>query len=218
MHPLDLLTIAVLAFFGSRLFVSFRRSLASGARDRSVELLRGLRLRHFLAVPAVLLAVVLASIGLTSVPPLAFGWWTALGGQGNPAFGVTERTAGTPLEVVVPLVFVLLLLPALPLLVEREEFAFRLGAESWSTPKRVVKALLFGLIHAIVGIPIGVALALSIGGAYFTGAYLRAFRRTGSRRSAVDESTRAHLAYNLTIIATVVAVLAFEVLLSLSGA
>jgi hypothetical protein len=208
---LDLATVVVLAWFGSRLFLSFQRSLAGDARRHAMDVVRGLRLRHFLPVPVVLALVVLAAVGLTSIPPLDFGWWTAIGGQGNPAFGVTDRTAGTPFEVIVPIVFVLLLLPALPLLVEREEQIFRLGAEAWSTPKRIGKAFLFGLVHALVGIPIGVALALSIGGAAFTLAYLRAFRRTGRRREALLESTRLHLAYNATIVTLVILVLADEV-------
>lgn len=218
MQPLDLLTLAVLAFFGSRLLVSFRRSLAADARHHSIELVRGLRLRHFAPVPVVLTAVVVAAVGLTSIPPLNFGWWTAIGGQGNPAFGVTERTAGTALEIVVPVLFVLLLIPALPLLVEREEMIFRLDAELWSTPKRILKAVLFGLVHAIIGIPLGVALALSIGGAYFTITYLHRFRATGSRRAALAESTRSHLAYNLSIVALVALALLVEVVLLGFGA
>lgn len=215
MTVLDVVTIAVLGWFGSRLFLSFRRSLGRGARAHSVTILRGLRPRHFLPVPLVLVLVVGASIGLTSIPPLDFGWWTAIGGQGNPAFGVTERTAGTVLELIVPVVFVALLVPALPLLVEREELAFRLGAETWSTPKRIAKALLFGLVHAVVGIPIGVALALSIGGAAFTVAYLRAHRSTGLRSEAILESSRLHLAYNLTIVGLVALVIGVEVVAEL---
>ena len=217
MTALDVLTFGVLAFFGSRLFVSFRRSLTGTARAHAFELVRGLRLRHFLPVPLVVGGVVGASIGLTSIPPFDFGWWTAIGGQGNPAFGVTDRTAGTPFELIVPIVFVTLLIPAMPLLVEREEYVFRLGAERWSTPKRVAKAVLFGLVHAVVGIPIGVAIALSIGGAYFTLAYLRRFRATGSRREALQESTRAHLAYNTSIVVLVALVLIVDVVLVLSS-
>jgi hypothetical protein len=214
---LDVATVVVLAWFGSRLFLSFRRSLHSDARERSLEVLRGLRPRHFLPVPLILTLVVLAAVGLTAIPPLAFGWWTAIGGQGNPVFGVTDRTAGTAFEVVVPILFLLLLIPALPLLVEREEVLFRLGAETWSTPKRIGKALLFGLVHALVGIPIGVALALSIGGAAFTLAYLRAHARTHLRKEALLESTRLHLAYNLTIVTVVVVVLGLEVATGVSG-
>lgn len=210
MTLLDLVTVAVLLFFGSRMLLSFRRALAGGARRHAAELVRGLRLRHFLPVPLVVALVLAAAIGLTAIPPLAFGWWTAIGGEGNPAFGVTERTAGTPFELVVPALFIVLLIPALPLLVEREEVLFRLGAESWSTPKRIGKTVLFGLVHALVGIPLGFALALSIGGAHFLLGYLRAWRATGSRREALLESTRLHLAYNATIVALVVALLAYE--------
>lgn len=215
MTLLDIVTIAVLGWFGSRLFISFRRSLASGARAHTAEIVKGLRPRHFVPVPLLLALVVGAAVGLTSIPPLHFGWWTAIGGQGNPAFGVTERTAGTVLEIVVPILFVVLLVPALPLLVEREELVFRLGAETWSTPKRIGKAVLFGLVHAVVGIPIGVALALSIGGAAFTLAYLGAYRRTGLRSQAILESSRLHLAYNATIVGLVALVLVVEVGLTL---
>ncbi len=217
MTVLDLVTVAVLAWFGSRLLVAFRRSVSRPARTHSLELLRGLRVRHFLPVPLVLSGVVATAVVLTSIPPLHFGWWTAIGGQGNPVFGATERTAGTPFELIVPIVFLTLLIPAMPLLVEREEMMFRLWAETWSTPKRVAKALLFGLVHAVIGIPVGVALALSVGGGWFTLAYLREFRHTGSRRAALAESTRCHLAYNSTIVALVVLVLVVEVALTLSA-
>jgi hypothetical protein len=105
-----------------------------------------------------------------------------------------------------------MLLPALPLFARREEEMFRLGAESWSWPRRIRMAVLFGLVHALVGIPIGAALALSIGGAYFQFVYLRAYRRTGSRREALLESTRAHLAYNASIVALFLVALILDAL------
>ena len=63
---------------------------------------------------------------------------------------------------------------------------------------------MFGAVHAVIGIPIGAALALSIGGWYFTWAYLRGYRASGET-AALLESTRSHLAYN-TIIVTLVLV------------
>jgi hypothetical protein len=191
--------------------------LTQEGQSATWPLVRGLRLRHFLPVPIVLALVVAAAYALTAIPPLSFGWWTAIGGEGNPAFGVTDRTAGTPLELIIPIVFVVLLVPALPLLVRREEELFRLGAEKWSTPKRIGKAVLFGLVHALVGIPIGVALALSIGGAYFTLAYLRMWRRTGDRREALYESARCHLGYDVVIVALVAVVLVASVVASVFG-
>jgi hypothetical protein len=64
--------------------------------------------------------------------------------------------------------------------------------------------LKFGLIHAVIGIPIGVALALSVGGAYFMAVYLRSFRQTSSQHEALLESTRAHTVYNASILVVVV--------------
>jgi hypothetical protein len=147
------------------------------------------------------------------IPGLSFGWWTAIGGQGNPVVGSTDKTAGTPLEWIVPLVFMVLLVPVLPLFAEREEVMFRQGAEHWSWGRRAYKCVQFGLVHALIGIPIGVALALSIGGAYFMWAYLRMYRRAGPE-AALLESTRAHAAYNLTI---VVLVMVYLVQVAVSG-
>src|SRR5205823_5643352 len=124
------LTAGVLGFIGYRL-VSAASVVARSAvlRARAVEIVRGLRWRHIWPVPFVLSAVLLAAIVLLQIPPLRFGWWTALGGLGNPVTGTTDQTAGTVLEWLVPLVFLLLLIPALPLFAFREEQIFRFGAE-----------------------------------------------------------------------------------------
>jgi hypothetical protein len=201
---LDLVTVAVLALVGTRVIGGVRRAYSGEQRRHTVAIVRGLRMRHFLlAIPVFVLVIVAASL-LIQLPVLSFGWWTAIGGIGNPVTGSTERTQGTVLEWLIPIVFLLVLLPALPFFAEREERAFRLGAEARTPLQRRWQDLKFGLIHAIVGIPIGVALALSIGGAYFTWCYLRGFRRNDdSRAAALAESTRAHLAYNLSIITVV---------------
>ena len=196
---LDLITVVVLAFFGSRLIVAFRRSLRGDARSMTGEIVRGLRPRHFLPVPFVLAGVIATAYALIELPLLSFGWWTAVGGSGNPVFGSSERTTNTVFEWLLPLVFVMLLLPALPLFALREEEIFRRGAEFWSWPKRAARVMLFGFVHALIGIPIGVALALSVGGAYFMFSYLRGYRRGGAR-VALLEAARAHTAYNATVV------------------
>lgn len=202
-NGLDLLTSGVLVYMGVNLVVSVRRSLHPAARAHQLEILRGLRLRHFLPVPIVFGLVAAVGVTLIQVPGLSFGWWSAIGGSGNPVFGVTDATSGTLLATVIPIVFIVLLLATLPLLVEREERWFRLGSENRSILGRVRWALAFGLVHALAGIPIGFALALSIGGIWFTIAYLRESRKTRSQRAALLESTRCHLAYDITIVALV---------------
>ena len=208
---LDLLTVAVLAFVGTRLFSGARQAVRPEVRAHVVGIVRGIRLRHVLLAPLAMTLVITAYAGLYLVPPLRWGWWTAIGGQGNPAVGVTDSTTGTALQWLVPAVFLVMLLPALPLFAEREEQMFRRGAESWSTARRIGRSLQFGLIHAVIGIPIAAALALSVGGGYFTAVYLRAWRRTGDTEAAVLESTRAHLTYNLEVIALVVVALSLGV-------
>jgi hypothetical protein len=197
---LDLLTVAVLAFVGTRLFAGARYALRPEARSHVVQIVRGIRARHVLLAPVALALVITAASLLIQVPGLDFGWWTAIGGGGNPVTGVTSTTSGSPLEWIVPAAFLALLVPALPLFAEREERMFRLGAEHWSTGRRIWRGVQFGLVHAIIGIPIGVALALSIGGWYFTAMYLRGYGQAHDPEAGVLESTRAHLTYNAEVL------------------
>ena len=204
MSVLDVATYAVLAFIGVRIATGTRVALSGSGRGHVGQIVRGLRPRHFLlAVPA-LAAVFAAVVALVQLPVLSWGWWTALGGLGNPVTGTTDRTTGTALEWIIPLVFLVLLVPPLPLFAEAEERMFRLGAEHRTRWGRLRRSVEFGLAHAIIGIPIGAALGLSIGGMYFTDRYLRTFRRTQDAQAAMAESTRAHLGYNITVIVIVI--------------
>ena len=206
MEVLDLLSLAVLAYVGFRLVDAARQSVSQ--RSHVWLVVSGLRLRHFLLAVPVLIGVIVAALLLFQVPGLSFGWWTAIGGEGNPVFGTARPSAVGPLDTVLPVVFGLLLLLGLPLLVEGEEWVFRRGAEHRSRAANLWRAVLFGLVHAVVGVPIAAALGLSVGGVYLTWRYLRAWRATGSPRLALLESTRAHLAYNLVIVALVLTALA----------
>ena len=197
------LTYAVLAVVGARLVAAARVTWSPGGRATVLGVLRSIRWGHVWPVPIVLAAVIGVASLLIEVPGLDWGWWTALGGQGNPVTGTTDRTAGTVWEWLVPLVFLLLVLPSIPLFARAEERMFRLGAESWSWRRRLLKVFAFGLVHAVIGIPIGVALALSLGGAYFMAVYLHAFRRSPDQRTALMASTAAHTTYNFAILGLV---------------
>jgi hypothetical protein len=197
---LDLLTVAVLAVVGLRLYEAARSSVE--AHGKTLAVVRGLRWRHFVRAIPVVMLIVPAAWGLIQLPVLSFGWWSMIGGEGNPVVGVTERDYGI-VSVVVPVLFIGLLIVGLPLLVSREEWVFRRGAERRGGVNNLGRSVLFGLAHAIVGIPIGAALALSIGGLYLTWCYLEGWKETRSQTGALLESTRSHLAYNLTIITLV---------------
>ncbi len=200
----DVATIAVLAFVGARLITGLRRTLSGDGRSTVRRIVAGIRWRHIWPIPFVLVGVIVVATALVRIPGLDWGWWSALGGQGNPVFGSSDSTIGTVWEWLIPAVFLLLLIPALPLFAYAEEQMFRRGAERWSTGRRALKVVQFGLVHALIGIPIGTALALSVGGAYFMTVYLRAFRAMPSEVEATLESTRAHTAYNGSIVTLVV--------------
>ncbi len=202
--PADVLTYGVLAFMGVRLVGGMRTSRSRQGRALVRDVVVGIRFRHVWPLVVVLPVVVAVANLLIAVPGLSWGWWTMIGGDGNPVFGSSDATIGTVWEWIIPLAFMALLIPALPLFAFTEERMFRAGAEHWSTRRRAWKVLQFGMIHAVIGIPIGAALALSLGGAYFMYVYLRAFRVGHSRHLATLESTRAHTVYNAVIVVLVV--------------
>jgi hypothetical protein len=204
-RPLDVLTLAVLAYVGFRLADAARHAVLSRSYVRKI--VGGLRWRHFLLALPVLAVVVSLALLFLQIPGLSFGWWTALGGEGNPVFGSAPPQTVGRFNAVIPIVFAVLLVIGLPLLVEAEEWVFRRGAEYRSGWGNLRWAVSFGLVHALVGIPIGAALALSVGGVYLTWTYLRMWSKTGSQEEALIESTRAHLAYNLVIVAIVASAL-----------
>ena len=145
------LTVGVLGFVGFRLASAAGHSFTAAGRSTTAPIVRGIRWRHVWPAPLVLIAVLVVATLLLRVPGLDWG---------NPVTGTTDQTAGTPLEWIVPLVFLTMLLPAIPLFALAEERTFRRGSELWSWPRRVRRTLEFGLAHALIGIPIGVALAL----------------------------------------------------------
>jgi hypothetical protein len=198
------LSVAVLGFMAVRLVSGVRVARSRSGRAVVTSIRRRIGWRHVWPVPIVLMMVVIVASALMAIPGLDWGWWSSIGGQGNPVFGSTDRTSGTAWEWLIPLVFIALLLPALPLFAHAEERIFRAGAEHWSAQRRVFKTVQFGLVHALIGIPIGAALALSIGGGYFMRVYLREFARTGSREQATLESSTAHTVYNGVIIGVVI--------------
>ncbi len=208
-----LLSLAVLGFMATRLVTGVRVSRSTSGRAVVRAVRRRIGWRHVWPVPIVLFVVIVSASAAMLVPGLDWGWWSAIGGEGNPVFGSTDQTAGTVWEWIIPTVFIALLLPALPLFAHAEERLFRRGAEGWGSGKRALKTVQFGLVHALVGIPIGAALALSIGGGYFMSVYLRAFRRSGSIDDATMESTTAHTVYNGVIIGVVLVALALTAVL-----
>lgn len=159
-------------------------------------------------IPILLLVTALIAIGLIKFFPL-LGW-----GWGRLIFGTTANiivapilssaTSSSLLMKVPGFIAMFLLLSAMPFFVWVEEIDFRKGHIEWKPI--CIQSIKFGLIHLIMGIPIGMGLALSIPGFVFACKYRKAYLSleglTEHEREdhAVMASTAYHAVYNCVII------------------
>ncbi|MEK7605877.1 MAG: hypothetical protein AAB478_05155 [Patescibacteria group bacterium] len=111
---------------------------------------------------------------------MSWSWLNYLGSSGS-----NVVTAGSNIKYF-GIIFCFLFLFALPGLARYEEMVFRLGTRSWKDG--IPRSLGFGLAHMLMGVSLGVALPLSIGGVFFTCQYFK---------GGVERSTQAHFQYNL---------------------
>ncbi len=95
---------------------------------------------------------------------------------------------------------------------------FRMGAEAWSWPRRVRRTIEFGLIHAVIGIPIGDrARTLVRRRLLHDRVPPRVPPHRARRRRPRIESTRAHTAYNLSILSLVLVLAVWTAVVWLRG-
>lgn len=92
---------------------------------------------------------------------------------------------------------------AMEIAVVREECLFRLDAERWNMVQRVRSCAAFGLLHVLLLVfPYAVIVTHALLGGLFMAEYLRAFRRTRSKRPSVKQkaairaSAALHYAFN----------------------
>lgn len=132
---------------------------------------------------------------------LGWGWWSLLGGTGNPMFG-GHKDLPKPLSIPLQFFLVLLVFATMPPVVRWEEKKFRLGAQKRSFLKNLKISFYFGMIHCVCGVPLGAGLGLTFVGLYYTAMYLWTYRKTRSSLLAYRRSLRAHLGYNAVIMFT----------------
>lgn len=187
---------------------SLRRQCERDAYARTV------RAARWWMVPAALvqLSVVIGTYAVLVwlFPPLRWGWWSAVGGVGNLLLGQTggQGWAWRALAFAMPLV----VLALLPRWAQIEEDIFRAGSERRTRARRAVVHVVFGLVHCIVGIPIGAGIALIVSGIYFEQVYLRALRRGNDREAAVDTAAAAHAVSNGIVVGALLVTLVGEAL------
>lgn len=140
---------------------------------------RRFRIKMVFECLGIILLVVLAATALLQIPFLNFGWANLFyDGEGGNIFlkPVLEGSESRSVLIrsLIPLFFVAFIL-IVPFAAHSEEKSFRKGYNTWS--KITKKSIEFGLIHCIVGIPIGAGIALIIPGFFFAFKYKQALER-----------------------------------------
>ena len=186
------------------------RALAQRPRAArsSCAIVSGIAWRHVWPVPLVLAAVLVAVASvLMQVPGLDWGWWSAFGGDGNPVFGSTDLDRRHGVGVGCPARVHRAADPRPAAVRLRRGAAVPHAAPSGGTGGGAwSRCVQFGLVHALIGIPIGAALALSSAAPTSCGRTCARYRWIPSADEATLESARAHTVYN-GVIVTLVAIL-----------
>lgn len=170
-------------------------AFAGGRPQRNLLLIKQLRPVHFLTnLPVIALVLVTLFTLVTYVPfmdknPILWILSLIFGGDGS---GISNIVLSGIQWKWYALIFLPVLAFALPSLAKAEEHDFREGTRNWG--HGVVRSIGFGLIHLIMLIPIGAALALIISGLWYTHQYFK---------GGVERSTSYHIAWNMLLVAIV---------------
>lgn len=165
----------------------YRKSLAIFVQIRPLQV----------AEDSVLLLVVVAIVsGLGRVHPV-FRWWIGrLFGAKGVAFNINllpafHRWLGP--------IYLAVLAFTVPQVAAFEESVFRKGTTSWQDA--VLRSLLFGLVHVLVGAPLSAAVAIAAAGMWFSYCYFQ---------GGVAESTIQHTTYDLIAVLLILGTLMFR--------
>ena len=149
-----------------------------------VAIWRAWRPYHLLGVVGLFLVVAtVAGVLLTWVPFMDLGLGTLVGTDSNAVFAPLEQAvAATPAPtsgpdwplILLSSGFLLPLLFLLPWLAFVEEEVFRGGLETADLPRELLSALVFGLAHLIMLVPVGATLAIGVAGFVYGRIYRRA--------------------------------------------
>ncbi len=196
------------------LWVGFElvRAVRSPLLQQAWRIAAGVRIRHLVANLPVQVATLCGAAVLLRLPGGQFGWWNALGGQGS----ILMASSATPsaAQRAMSLILLGLFAVAAPVLAMGEERLFRAGSERRTRLRRVAVAAGFGLAHLTMGIPVAVAVALTVPGLWFTGRYLAGYRTAqtlrgdNAREAAIAHATCYHVAWNWSLAAVAVVAIA----------
>ena len=129
-------------------------------------------------------------------PPawLKFSWISFISDGQSQNLVTSPMTSGfTPIVII----FWILMVLCFPYLAKMEEVVFR--HDVIDIKARIKKSIIFGLVHMLMGIPLYIALVLSVVGFIFSIRYVRSWRLFGSE-VALIHSTSLHMKYNFILI------------------
>ncbi|HRF59804.1 MAG TPA: hypothetical protein PLH94_07815 [Fimbriimonadaceae bacterium] len=177
------ITINLLTYVSKR---RFRRHYAVFARAKFGEWLGTMASSVVLIFTTITVGILLIVLW-----PSVLGWtWLMLLARPEEAANAGQNLNLAPAQIpYVGLLFVALLALSVPRFARYEEEQFRRGTKG--PGDALVRSVKFGLVHCIVGVPIGLGLALTIPGLWFTYQY----RRGGVRRAVF-----VHSIYNWLIL------------------
>ena len=148
----------------------------------------------FLMMLGVFITIVLLS--LIDLPQfLRFSWISLIssGAKGQNLITSPALSGSIPIVCIFWVVFTL----CLPYLAKIEEIGFR--GDVTDIKSRIIKSILFGLVHMIMGIQLYIAIILIFVGYLFSCKYMVGFRR-GGNEVGLAASTSLHAKYNFIII------------------
>lgn len=187
------------------LFLLVRAARGAWAqRALTVTVWRAIRLRHVAGAFGLLLLVVTVAVTLMWLVPVSqYGLGDLFGFTGNAVFAPLEeavaRSGPAPATgpdwvlIAMTSVFLVPLAVMLPWLAFVEEEVFRAGLEDANLPTQLRAALVFGLAHLIMLVPVAAALAVGAAGFVYGRVYRRA-HATATGAAVPPEVTAAYRA------------------------
>lgn len=172
------------------LFSLTRTLMRNWSFDFIKDIVRLFSLRMFIHVVLCLVATLITAVVLINSFPIMKHGWSSL------FFGKSINIATAPMSIIessfITIAFVLFLIVLIPFLAYQEELLFRHNKNKLS--QILISSFLFGIAHCIVGVPIGIGLALVISGLLYSYAY-----HNSRGNSPLMYSTAYHTMYNWTI-------------------
>ena len=152
----------------------------------------------------IVFGVMLSFLILYSIDIPQFLTWSLFSLFGSESSGNVMFTPFTLGFLPITIIFYLVIASAVPYLAKSEEVIFRQYV--FGVKYRIIKSIIFGFIHMLVGVPILAAIILSIVGYIYSHYYIKEFSKwikidpDTALSKALDRSTSIHAKYNFIVI------------------